>query len=71
MNMLLIPVFSQVRRRSKACKAGLKEHDELVAIGDHTCAGLSHSQAMTLIDTELAMLYLRVKRSEHGPPHCT
>ncbi|KAJ4919370.1 hypothetical protein JOQ06_022324 [Pogonophryne albipinna] len=54
---------AKVRRRSKACKAGLKEHDELVAIGDHTCAGLSHSQAMTLIDTELATLYLRVKRA--------
>ncbi|KAK5851061.1 hypothetical protein PBY51_001886 [Eleginops maclovinus] len=57
---------AKVRRRSKACRAGLKEQDELVAIGDHTCAGLSHSQAMTLIDTESATLHLRVKRAPSG-----
>ncbi|XP_078135573.1 synaptopodin 2-like protein [Sander vitreus] len=54
---------AKVRRRSKACKAGLKEHDELVAIGDHMCAELSHAQAMGLIDTPSATLNLRVKRA--------
>lgn len=59
----------QVRRRSKACRAGLKEHDELVAIGDHMCADFSHAQAMGLIDTQNATLNLRVKRSDHGLMH--
>lgn len=54
----------QVRRRSKACRAGLKEYDELIAIGHHMCAELSHAEAMSLIDTQSATLSLRVKRSE-------
>ncbi|XP_054610500.1 synaptopodin 2-like protein [Dunckerocampus dactyliophorus] len=57
---------AKVRRRSKACRAGLKEHDELVAIGDHMCAELSHAQAMSLIDGQSAMLHLRVKRASAG-----
>ncbi|XP_061563589.1 synaptopodin 2-like protein [Cololabis saira] len=57
---------AKVRRRSKACRAGLKEHDELVAIGDQKCAELSHAQAMSLIDTESASLDLRVKRAPPG-----
>uniref|UniRef100_A0A8C3G8M6 Synaptopodin 2-like protein n=1 Tax=Cyclopterus lumpus TaxID=8103 RepID=A0A8C3G8M6_CYCLU len=56
---------AKIRRRSKACKAGLKEQDELIAIGDHMCAELSHAQAMCLIDMESATLNLRVKRLEH------
>ncbi|CAB1338119.1 unnamed protein product, partial [Coregonus sp. 'balchen'] len=56
---------SKVRRRSKACRAGLREEDELVAIGDHVCAELSHAQAMTLIDSHWHTLNLRIKRSEH------
>lgn len=55
----------QVRRRSKACRAGLREYDELVAIGHHKCAELSHAEAMNLIDTQSGTLNLRVKRSEH------
>lgn len=62
-------LFLQVRRRSKACRAGLKEHDELVAIGDHMCSELSHAQAQGLIDTQSATLILRVKRSEHRLAH--
>ncbi|XP_058477610.1 synaptopodin 2-like protein [Solea solea] len=54
---------AKVRRRSKACRAGLKEHDELVAIGDQMCAELSHAQAMSLVDSQSATLSLRVKRS--------
>ncbi|XP_070783463.1 synaptopodin 2-like protein [Enoplosus armatus] len=57
---------AKVRRRSKACRAGLKEHDELVAIGDHVCAELSHAQAMNLIDTQSTTLNLRVKRAPSG-----
>ncbi|XP_071318436.1 synaptopodin 2-like protein [Trachinotus anak] len=57
---------AKVRRRSKACRAGLKEHDELVAIDDHMCAELSHAQAMSLIDAQSATLSLRVKRAPSG-----
>ncbi|XP_034414455.1 synaptopodin 2-like protein [Cyclopterus lumpus] len=57
---------AKIRRRSKACKAGLKEQDELIAIGDHMCAELSHAQAMCLIDMESATLNLRVKRAPSG-----
>ncbi|XP_011486591.1 synaptopodin 2-like protein isoform X1 [Oryzias latipes] len=53
---------AKVRKRSKACRAGLKEQDELVSIDDHTCAELSHAQAMKLIDSESATLKLKVKR---------
>nr|XP_020460752.1 synaptopodin 2-like protein [Monopterus albus] len=62
---------AKVRRRSKACRAGLKEHDELVAIGDHMCAKLSHAQAMNLIDTQSTTLNLRVKRASefHSPSY--
>ncbi|XP_069016417.1 synaptopodin 2-like protein [Embiotoca jacksoni] len=57
---------AKVRRRSKACRAGLKEQDELVAIGDHVCADLSHAQAMNLIDTQSGTLSMRVKRLPSG-----
>ncbi|XP_022598307.1 synaptopodin 2-like protein [Seriola dumerili] len=57
---------AKVRRRSKACRAGLKEHDELVSIDDHMCEELSHAQAMSLIDAQSATLSLRVKRAPSG-----
>ncbi|KAM9831198.1 synaptopodin 2-like protein [Neosynchiropus ocellatus] len=54
---------AKVRRRSKACRAGLKEHDQLVAIDDQPCGELSHAQAMNLIDAQTATLILKVQRS--------
>lgn len=57
---------AKVRRRSKACRAGLKEHDELVAIGDQMCTDLSHAQAMGLLDTPSTTLNLTVKRAPCG-----
>ncbi|XP_077594518.1 synaptopodin 2-like protein [Stigmatopora nigra] len=62
---------AKVRRRSKACRAGLKEQDELVAIGDHSCIDLSHAQAMSLIDAQNSMLHLKVKRSPLHPARCS
>ncbi|XP_061667058.1 synaptopodin 2-like protein [Syngnathoides biaculeatus] len=62
---------AKVRRRSKACRAGLKEHDELVAISDHPCAELSHAQAMNLIDTQNGTLHLRVKRTASYSTRCS
>lgn len=54
----------QVRKRSKACRAGLREVDELVSINEQPCATLSHAQAMNLIDSSPGILHIRVKRSE-------
>uniref|UniRef100_A0A672ZWK9 Synaptopodin 2-like protein n=1 Tax=Sphaeramia orbicularis TaxID=375764 RepID=A0A672ZWK9_9TELE len=42
---------AKVRKRSKACRAGLRESDELVSINEQPCGTLSHAQAMNLIDT--------------------
>lgn len=57
---------AKVRRRSKACRAGLKEQDELVSIGDHLCSELSHAEAMTLLDQHTTTLQLRIKRAPPG-----
>lgn len=54
----------QVRKRSKACRAGLREADELVSINDQPCGTLSHAQAMELIDSSPGMLHIRIKRSD-------
>ncbi|MEQ2286688.1 hypothetical protein AMECASPLE_004992, partial [Ameca splendens] len=54
---------AKVRRRSKACRAGLREHDELIAIGDQMCADLTHAQAMSIIDEETSTLNLKVRRN--------
>ncbi|XP_054898944.1 synaptopodin 2-like protein [Poeciliopsis prolifica] len=57
---------AKVRKRSKACRAGLKEQDELIAIGDQMCADLTHAQAMSLVDKETSTLTLKVRRSLSG-----
>ncbi|KAL4612944.1 synaptopodin 2-like protein [Arapaima gigas] len=57
---------AKVRKRSKACRAGLREGDELVSINENHCTMLSHAQAMNLIDSCLETLRIAIKRSE--PP---
>ncbi|KAM4526005.1 synaptopodin 2-like protein [Fundulus diaphanus] len=57
---------AKVRKRSKACRAGLKELDELIAIGDQMCADLTHAQAMNLVDKETSTLNLKVRRNLSG-----
>nr|XP_061794673.1 synaptopodin 2-like protein [Nerophis lumbriciformis] len=57
---------AKVRKRSKACRAGLREADELMSINDQPCEGLSHAQAMDLIDASPGMLHIRVKRVPVG-----
>uniref|UniRef100_A0AAV2LBX7 Synaptopodin 2-like protein n=1 Tax=Knipowitschia caucasica TaxID=637954 RepID=A0AAV2LBX7_KNICA len=57
---------AKVRRRSKACRAGLKEQDELVSIGEHRCSELSHAEAMSLLDQHNTTLLLRIKRPAPG-----
>ncbi|KAL4641163.1 synaptopodin 2-like protein-like [Arapaima gigas] len=57
---------AKVRKRSKACRAGLREADELVSINEEACAGLSHAQAMNLIDSSPGTLQICVKRAPVG-----
>ncbi|MGH0155354.1 UNVERIFIED_CONTAM: hypothetical protein FKN15_029218 [Acipenser sinensis] len=57
---------AKVRKRSKACRAGLREGDELLSINEKMCGGLSHAQAMTLIDSAPGTLRIRVRRSPAG-----
>ncbi|XP_042358728.1 synaptopodin 2-like protein [Plectropomus leopardus] len=57
---------AKVRKRSKACRAGLREADELVSINDQPCGTLSHAQAMDLIDSSPGILHIRVKRVPAG-----
>lgn len=57
---------AKVRKRSKACRAGLQEADELVSINEQPCGMLSHAQAMNLIDSSPGILHIRVKRAPVG-----
>ncbi|XP_007259787.3 synaptopodin 2-like protein [Astyanax mexicanus] len=57
---------AKVRKRSKACRAGLREADELMSINDVCCGELSHSEAMNLIDSGRGILQLRIKRTPVG-----
>ncbi|XP_029377721.1 synaptopodin 2-like protein [Echeneis naucrates] len=57
---------AKVRKRSKACRAGLREADELVSINEQPCGTLSHAQAMNLIDSSPGILHIRVKRAPVG-----
>ncbi|KAK2824523.1 hypothetical protein Q5P01_021698 [Channa striata] len=57
---------AKVRKRSKACRAGMREADELVSINDQPCGTLSHAQAMNLIDSSPGILHIRVKRAPAG-----
>ncbi|XP_077469763.1 synaptopodin 2-like protein [Stigmatopora argus] len=57
---------AKVRKRSKACRAGLRETDELMSINNQPCEGLSHAQAMDLIDASSGILHIRVKRVPVG-----
>ncbi|XP_048026516.1 synaptopodin 2-like protein [Megalobrama amblycephala] len=54
---------AKVRKRSKACRAGLRETDELVSINNVSCGTLSHAEAMNLIDSGRGTLHLRIKRA--------
>ncbi|KTG33244.1 hypothetical protein cypCar_00005166 [Cyprinus carpio] len=57
---------AKVRKRSKACRAGLREGDELVSINENSCGSLSHAQAMNLIDSMPGTLHIRVRRAPAG-----
>ncbi|XP_040035195.2 synaptopodin 2-like protein [Gasterosteus aculeatus] len=57
---------AKVRKRSKACRAGLREGDELVSINEQPCGTLSHAKAMELIDSSPGILHIRVRRTPAG-----
>ncbi|XP_071987106.1 synaptopodin 2-like protein [Engystomops pustulosus] len=59
-------LVSKVRKRSKACRGGLRENDELTGINGKPCVGLSHAEAMQMIDSSGGSLHLRVKRTAAG-----
>ncbi|XP_072484244.1 synaptopodin 2-like protein isoform X2 [Notamacropus eugenii] len=52
----------EIRRRSQAGRAGLREQDQLLSINGEACTGLSHASAMNLIDASGAQLILTVRR---------
>ncbi|XP_059844747.1 synaptopodin-2-like isoform X2 [Hypanus sabinus] len=54
---------SKVRKKSKACKAGLCEGDELISINSRPCSELTHSEVMQLIDGSSDTLQILIKRS--------
>ncbi|XP_077678950.1 synaptopodin 2-like protein [Eretmochelys imbricata] len=54
---------SKIRKRSKACRGGLWENDELVSINGKPCTGLSHASAMHIIDSSSDTLHICVKRA--------
>ncbi|XP_062984914.1 synaptopodin 2-like protein [Elgaria multicarinata webbii] len=59
---------SKIRKRSKACRGGLWENDELISINGKSCAGLSHATAMQIIDSSSGSLSIVIKRAATGDP---
>ncbi|XP_006016324.1 synaptopodin 2-like protein [Alligator sinensis] len=62
---------SKIRKRSKACRGGLWENDELVSINGKPCTGLSHASAMQIIDSSNGTLHICVKRATGGDQTAT
>uniref|UniRef100_A0A8D2N4P1 Synaptopodin 2-like protein n=1 Tax=Zonotrichia albicollis TaxID=44394 RepID=A0A8D2N4P1_ZONAL len=58
---------SKIRKRSKACRGGLWENDVLVSINGKSCAGLSHANAMQIIDSSNGMLNIRAEVGSRSP----
>ncbi|XP_078499355.1 synaptopodin 2-like protein [Lissotriton helveticus] len=56
-------LVSKVRRRSKACRGGLREKDEVLSINGKPCSGISHAAAMQLIDSAIGRLQICLKRA--------
>ncbi|ETE64137.1 Synaptopodin 2-like protein, partial [Ophiophagus hannah] len=54
---------SKIRKRSKACRGGLRENDELVSVNGKPCAGLSHATTMQIIDSSSSTLSIVVTRA--------
>ncbi|XP_078055471.1 synaptopodin 2-like protein [Mustelus asterias] len=58
---------SKIRKRGKACRAGLLEKDVLLTINGKSCNGISHADAMNIIDSSNGTLAIWVKRVSSRP----
>ncbi|XP_078387028.1 synaptopodin 2-like protein [Cetorhinus maximus] len=58
---------AKVRKRGKACRAGLRENDALLTINGRSCTGISHADAMNIIDSSSGTLHIWVKRVSSSP----
>ncbi|XP_038638589.1 synaptopodin 2-like protein isoform X2 [Scyliorhinus canicula] len=58
---------AKVRKRGKACRAGLLERDILLTINGRSCNGISHADAMNIIDSSNGTLAIWVKRVSSTP----
>ncbi|XP_041032393.1 synaptopodin 2-like protein [Carcharodon carcharias] len=58
---------AKVRKRGKACRAGLRENDALLTINGKSCDGISHADAMNIIDSSSGTLHIWVKRVSSSP----
>ncbi|XP_006004986.1 synaptopodin 2-like protein isoform X2 [Latimeria chalumnae] len=59
-------MFSNIRKRSKAWRAGMRENDEFMSINRSPCAGLSHAEAMQMMDSSTGIVQIQVKRASAG-----
>ncbi|XP_070802523.1 synaptopodin 2-like protein [Pituophis catenifer annectens] len=55
--------ISKIRKRSKACRGGLRENDELLSVNGKPCASLSHATTMQIIDSSSSTLSIVVTRA--------
>ncbi|XP_069741721.1 synaptopodin 2-like protein [Narcine bancroftii] len=58
---------AKVRKRGKACRGGLRENDILLTINGRSCSGISHADAMNIIDSSDGTLHIWVKRISCSP----
>ncbi|XP_032868749.1 synaptopodin 2-like protein, partial [Amblyraja radiata] len=58
---------AKVRKRGKACRGGLRENDTLLTINGRSCSGISHADAMNIIDSSDGTLRIWVKRISCSP----
>ncbi|XP_051897307.1 synaptopodin 2-like protein [Pristis pectinata] len=58
---------AKVRKRGKACRGGLRENDILLTINGRSCSGISHADAMNIIDSSDGTLRIWVKRVSCSP----
>ncbi|XP_067828491.1 synaptopodin 2-like protein [Heptranchias perlo] len=58
---------AKLRKRGKASRAGLCENDVLLSINGRSCSGISHADAMHIIDSSDGTLHIWVKRVSCSP----
>ncbi|XP_067876398.1 synaptopodin 2-like protein [Heterodontus francisci] len=58
---------AKIRKRGKAWRAGLRENDVLLTINGRSCSGISHADAMNIIDSSDGTVHIWVKRVSSRP----